>query len=219
MQLFVFMPRMRTIGKVHTALWDARKKWGKPHMYIEYQHNQPFTDGYDNVTMNYELARQHFLKTDCNAFLAIEDDIIVPDNAIGDLTETDSDVAYGVYCLRQKPSHRWNTFYTVEDGEGMSWTEKDAWSCMRWVNQKDVVDVAGVGLGITLIKRNVLENIVFERRGNACNDWYFSIDCQKHGFSQKAHFGVLCGHVMTTGAHRILHPDITQPHLHRSELM
>ena len=73
------MPRWRTIGNTHVALWNARKQWGKPHMYIEYQHDQPSPDGYDNVTHNYEQARQHFLKTDCDAFLAVEDDIIVPE--------------------------------------------------------------------------------------------------------------------------------------------
>jgi len=218
-KLFIFMPRLRTLGKTHVALWDARKKWGKPHMYVEYQHQQPHADGYDNVTMNYELARQHFLQTDCDAFVAVEDDVVIPDNALGDLAEIDADVSMGVYCLRQKPSHRWNTFYRVADGEGLSWTEKDAWQCMKWVQNKDVAEVEGVGLGITLIHRHVLEKIKFERRGNACNDWYFSIDCQTHGFTQKAHYGVLCGHIMVTGTRRILWPDITQPHLHRSELL
>lgn len=219
MKLFIFMPRLRTIGKTHVALWNARKRWGKSHMYVEYQHNQPHADGYDNVTLNYEQARQHFLQTDCDAFLAVEDDIVIPEDAICELADIDTDVAMGVYCLRQKPSHRWNAFVTVQDGEGLSWTEKDAWECMRLVKNKEVKDVAGVGLGITLINRHVLEKIAFERRGNACNDWYFSIDCQKHGYTQTAHFGVLCGHIMVAGTRRILIPDITQPHLHRSELL
>ncbi len=218
MKLFLFMPRMRTLGKVHKALWDARQAWGKPHMYVEYQCDQPFEDGYDNVTYLYEKARQQFLKTDCDAFVSIEDDIVIPSHALGALADVKKDVVMGVYCLRQKPNYRWNAFHRVRDDEGMSLTEHNPNTCITLCEQQNIYPVEGVGLGLTMIKRHVLEKLTFERRGAACNDWYFSTDCQNNGIQQYAHFGVLCGHIMIDGTRRVLWPDPRGYNLHREEL-
>jgi hypothetical protein len=216
-KLFIFMPRLRTIGKTHVALWEARQKWGKPHMYVEYQHDQPSKDGYTNVTHNYELARQHFLTTDCDMFLAIEDDIIVPPHAILALADMNVDVAMGVYCLRQLPNHRWNAFVTVSDSEGLSITEDNVHRATKLAKNQEIAEVAGVGLGCTLIQRHVLQNLKFEKRGGASNDWYFSIDCQANGYGQFANFGVMCGHVMTKSTRYIVYPDYMGDNLHRKE--
>lgn len=217
MKLFIFMPRLRTIGRTHVALWEARQSWGKPHMYVEYQHEQPSKDGYTNVTHNYELARQHFLSTDCDAFVSVEDDIIIPKHGINALAELNVDVAMGVYCLRQKPNYRWNAFVTVDESEGLSWTDHNSPKVCELARNGWVKEVAGVGLGFTMIQRHVLETLKFEKRGGASNDWYFSIDCQKHGFGQFAHFGVLCGHMIQTNTRKILWPDYTAHNMHREE--
>ncbi len=217
MKLFIFMPRLRTIGRTHVALWEARQTWGKPHMYVEYQHEQPSKDGYTNVTHNYEKARQHFLSTDCDAFVSVEDDIIIPKHGINALAELNVDVAMGVYCLRQKPNYRWNAFVTVDESEGLSWTDHNSPKVCELARNGWVKEVAGVGLGFTMIQRHVLETLKFEKRGGASNDWYFSIDCQKHGFGQFAHFGVLCGHMIQTNTRKILWPDYTAHNMHREE--
>ncbi len=217
MKLFMFMPRLRTIGRTHVALWSARQAWGKNHMYVEYQHNQPNKNGYENVTLNYELARQHFLTTDCDAFVSVEDDIIIPEHGISALADLNVDVAMGVYCLRQKPNYRWNAFVTVEEDEGLALTDHNTPEVYQLARNGWVKEVAGVGLGFTMIRRHVLETLKFEKRGNASNDWYFSLDCQKHGFGQFAHFGVLCGHMVQTSTRRILWPDYTAHNLHREE--
>lgn len=218
MKLFVFMPRWRTLGKVHTALWKARAAWGRPHMYVEYQNDQPFKEGYDNVTYLYEKARQQFLATDCDAFVSVEDDIIIPEHGFGALADADKDVVMGVYCLRQKPNFRWNTFHRVGDDEGISLTEHNPNTCITLCRHESIYPVDGVGLGFTMIKRHVLEQLTFERRGSACNDWYFSIDCQERKIQQYGHFGVLCGHIMTDGVRRVLWPDPKGHNLHREEL-
>lgn len=217
MKPFVFMPRMRTIGRVHTALWQARQQFRHPTTYVEYQHCQPYEDGYDNVTFLYEKARQHFLSTDCDTFISVEDDIIIPPNGFNLLADTVADVAMGIYCLRQKPNYRWNAFVSVKEDEGMSITEHDVHEVTTLCRNRDVKQVAGVGLGFTMIKRHVLETIKFERRGNACNDWYFSVDCQTNGFTQVANFDVLCGHFVTQASRFILWPDYLADNLHRKE--
>jgi hypothetical protein len=75
--------------------------------------------------------------------------------------------------------------------------------------QKQIIEIAGVGLGCTAIQRHVLETIPFTRRGQACNDWYFAVDCQYHDFVQRCDMGLVCGHMTTDPSPRILWPDIS----------
>jgi hypothetical protein len=215
----MFMPRMRTIGRVHTALWEARLAWAQPHMYVEYMHEQPYKDGYDNVTHQYKLAREQFLASDCDAFLSIEDDIIIPKDGIIMLARANMDVAFGIYCLRQKPNLRWNAFVTVSEDEGLSITEHSYLETVQYCNNNSIIEMKGVGLGFTMIKRHVLEKIPFRRDGVACNDWFFSLDCQTHGIKQHAHFGVRCGHVHQVSTRKILWPDQHADNFHREELI
>lgn len=217
MKLFIFMPRMRTIGRVHTALWQSRIAWGQPHMYVEYMHEQPYKDGYENVTHQYKLAREQFLNSDCDAFLSIEDDIIIPQHGIQMLVNADKDVCFGIYCLRQKPNFRWNSFVTVNADEGLSITEHSFLETVQYCNNSSIVEMQGVGLGFTLIKRHVLEKIPFRRDGVPCNDWYFSVDCQEQKIKQYAHFGVLCGHVHQVASRKIMWPDQHADNFHREE--
>lgn len=219
MKLFMFMPRMRTIGRVHTALWEARLAWAQPHIYVEYMHEQPYKDGYDNVTHQYQLARKQFLASDCDTFLSIEDDIIIPKDGIIMLARANMDVAFGIYCLRQKPNLRWNAFVTVTEDEGLSITEHSYLETVQYCNKNSIIEMKGVGLGFTMIKRHVLEKIPFRRDGVACNDWFFSLDCQAHGIKQHAHFGVRCGHVHQVSTRKILWPDQHADNFHREELI
>ena len=84
-------------------------------------------------------------------------------------------------------------------GKGETWQEREA----MWGK---VVDTAGVGLGCTLIRRDVLEAIPFRVKDEwIANDWYFAIDAREKGFIQRHDCSVVCGHI---DGYRTLWPDV-----------
>jgi hypothetical protein len=108
----------------------------------------------------------------------------------------------------------------------------------------NIVDVAGLGMGCTLINRNVLETLEFrlfdgradwladevsaagQKTGLDLNphrrmiemvhdDWLLALEAKHHGFVQRAHMGVVCGHIETEGT--ILWPSLSAPSLFYAE--
>ena len=70
----------------------------------------------------------------------------------------------------------------------------------------NVIDTTGVGLGCTLIRREVLEAIPFRVVDKwIANDWYFALDVAEKGFTQAHDCGVVCGHI---DGYRVLWPDV-----------
>jgi hypothetical protein len=154
-----------------------------------------------------------------DALLSIESDIIVPPDTIDKLLEAESDIAYGLYIWRHKP-RRWSAYKTLNlwGGESYSYDQQgDVTS--DWGN---IVDVAGLGMGCTLIKPNVLRAMPFRIHDGepgwiadeygeqfetlgidpfrphpnlVCDDWLLALDAQHYGFSQRANLGVVCGHI------------------------
>jgi hypothetical protein len=52
-------------------------------------------------------------------------------------------------------------------------------------------------MGCTLIRRCVLEQLIFRTHRMACCDWGLAMDAQEYGFSQRCDLGVVCGHMTT----------------------
>lgn len=74
-----------------------------------------------------------------------------------------------------------------------------------------IADVEGIGLGCTLIRRPVLEFVDFrlpdDLAEGTCCDWMFAFDCKRLGFTQRAHLGVVCGHLPQHPSSGSLWPD------------
>ena len=202
-------------------------------------HNDnPLNEGFENVTRQHNKARDILLAGDYDALLSIEADMIVPADAISRLIEADADIAYGIYVWRHRPQ-RWNTYNEVDLFGGWSYTmypdmAREAWGTVR--------DVAGLGMGCTLIKRRVLEHLPFRlydgrtddwimdvhgaemarhgidpyrpRPGMFCDDWLLALEAQHFGYSQRANFNLICGHIDGTTAYW---PDIDADKLFRAE--
>jgi hypothetical protein len=84
------------------------------------------------------------------------------------------------------------------------------------------MDVAGVGLGCTLIKRRVMEAIDFRlepTQPDVHNDWVFGVDVQAGRFSQKCDLGVICGHISMTPVPRVIWPDLEAPRMYRNDFI
>jgi hypothetical protein len=191
--------------------------------------DNPYADPYENVTHQHNKARQMVLNGDYDALLSIEADMIIPPDTIDKLINADADIAYGLYIWRHhKP--RWSAYKTLGmwGGESVSLNHNGEDVRKTWGK---IIDVAGLGMGCTLIKRNVLHHLPFrlhdgqrswitdeyaddfkkmgidphrEHKKMVCDDWLFAMDAQHFGFTQRANLSVVCGHISNDS---ILWPD------------
>ena len=198
----------RTLDSIFAMEWDGQADivFGK---HDRYQPLRRDISDYENernhdIANKYNQARKMTLEGGYDALMTIEADMIPPKNTLERLTKVDADIVYGLYVSRHG-KHPWLTMTNVTEqvrgsaGMGETWQEREA----MWGK---VVDTAGVGLGCTLIRRNVLEAIPFRVMGEMiANDWYFAIDAREKGFSQKHDCSVVCGHI---DGYRTLWPDV-----------
>jgi hypothetical protein len=185
-------------------------------------------DSRDIIADKYNAARLRALEGGYDAMLCIESDMIVPNDAAQKLAATGAAVAYGAYVFRRKPFH-WNAYSVMLPEKKMSGYPLSNVPERARLDWGGVVEVDGVGLGCTLIRRRVLEKVSFRSDGGKhadgsrshC-DWYFSLDVTRRGYKQKCDLSVLCGHITPQDrdgnvAPSVLWPDINAPEFVRVE--
>lgn len=167
---------------------------------------------FQNVLHQHRQIRDIFLSGNYDALISIEADMIVPPDTIERLLATNADIAYGLYAWRT--GHHWSAYSSVEIFAGMSFSQEPERARAAWGT---VQDVAGVGMGCTLIHRHVLENIRFElmdlNEGIFCDDWVFSWCAQIAEYRQACDLGLVCGHILDENT--AVYPDPTQKDLYR----
>lgn len=228
--ILVFTPTRRvwerSLRSIFRLAWDGpiHFLFTRDNPYATGEPEGPYRiPGYrDNILHNYVNGRKAFLAGDYDAMLTVEADMIVPEDALQKLAAVDADVAYGLYCWRHgRPL--WNP-YIGETNRSIALdpeTARDAWG--------KVIECRGVGLGCTLIHRHVLEALIFRGGSSTYScDWYFAIDLLAEEFVQKAHLGVVCGHIADVVAQltqhptaelspRVIWPDVESDDLYRIE--
>ena len=159
---------------------------------------------WENLLRKLNRARDLGLAGGYDALLTVESDIIVPPDALEKLAAVDADVVYGLFVLRFPPYH-WNVATKMRPGGEIHLVSQDREAAKAAWGQ--VLPCEGHGQGICLIRRHVLEAIEFRNPHPdlRAQDWYFSFDCQRLGFSQMAHLGVQCGHI---DGQTVLLPDV-----------
>jgi len=183
-----------------------------------YEGEHARSTAYLNIARKYEQARRHALAMGYDAILQVESDMIVPPDALKKLASvTDAGVVYGLYVWRHG-SAQWSAYSEVKYSTGTSLSADPERARESWGK---VIDVAGVGDGCTLIWRDTLERIErwTDEVGHVSCDWMMSLDCQELGITQKAHLGVVCGHLTEKPSPRILWPDPEQEKLYRIEFL
>jgi hypothetical protein len=147
-------------------------------------------DNRDVICDKYNAARDKLLQGDYDAMLTVESDMIIPENALQKLWDVGADVAYAPYPFR-RPPWDWNVYSVLLDDSLTGYPLSNVPERAR-LDWGGVVDVDGVGLGCTLIKRHVLEAIPFVADGlkhmdgtrSHC-DWYASLAWMNAGYTQK----------------------------------
>src|SRR5512139_3881504 len=149
--------------------------------------------------------------------LTVESDMIIPPDTLTRLMALDAGVAYGLYVHRHT-RHNWSAYTSLKSKEGHSLSVDPDAARSAWGT---VMDVAGVGLGCTLISKNTLKRIPFRLFSDAPDktacDWAFAFDCAIQGISQRCDLGVVCGHQSYTPYPMIIWPDPNEPNLYRRE--
>ena len=163
---------------------------------------------YEEITEKYNRARDLALNGDYDAMLTVESDMILPPLALERMSRVDADVVYGLYVSRHG-DHRWLAATRIYERTA-DWLSDDLEVCREAWGQ--VVDTVGIGMGCTLIRRPVLERVIFRRdTGWMANDWFFAMDCQAAGFRQAHDLGVVCGHIDGHPTPRIYWPNPEEP--------
>lgn len=114
---------------------------------------------YENCHRNRNAARERALKTPCDRFLFLDDDVVLPEDAVSSLMRQDKEVLGGYYPI----------------------LNSDRFVCGRWVADHTFLNFRAVapglrrtdmvGLGCAMISRRVLESIQFEAGTNLfCRD-------------------------------------------------
>lgn len=197
--------------------------------------DNPLAQPYQNVMRHHNKARRMALDGNYDALLSIEADMIIPPDAIEKLLAADADIAYGLYVWRHNLS-LWNAYIRLNMFKGMSLSKLPDKARESW---GQIIDVAGLGMGCTLIKRRVLEHLPFRlydgrkdwiteqygdemerlgidpfkpREAIFCDDWLLAVEARRLGYSQRANLDLICGHIANDG---ILWPDIDSAKLYR----
>ncbi len=145
------------------AAWDA---WGQQQPFSV--SSELFTDlrpghrsgggGYNPETAAVIMAvlehvRQAFLRTDCKWLLLVECDQLVPPNLLKKLMARDLPIVMAATPARHRPSHMNCAF-----GEG----NRLHLEPIRELSREGLIPCASVGIGCTLLKREVLEAVGWE---------------------------------------------------------
>lgn len=233
MKILVYCP----LNPSYPRLWGRtvqsifRLEWDKPLDWMFSANDNPHKQPYENVTHNYNRARARVLEGGYDALLTIESDMIVPDFALRALVQADVDVAYGLYVWRHG-RRKWSAYSEIGETAGKSVSDNAEYARSIW---GQIIPVEGVGLGCTLIYRDVLEAVPFrlyaeddilrttdgeyrlDKHKAFCCDWLFALDCLEIGAIQKCNTAVVCGHCSYQPWPQIIWPDPQQEKLYRIE--
>lgn len=179
-----YAPALRTI---YSQYWQGRLDY----LFMR-GGEDPNKGKVENVSIKYRMGQDVFLRGDYDAMLTVEQDMVLPPNALWRLSRVQADIVYGLYCFRNG-TPIWNVFAELDEGHGQSVFQVNPRIAKRGWGQ--VIDCVGLGLGCTLIRRHVLETIEFRYSDPFCCDWMLALDAQRAGFSQKADLGTVCGHI------------------------
>lgn len=218
MNVFVYTPVARHYElngmSRDRAIQVARESDGDLGVTVVAEHGHPpqITYPASIILYKYRKAQAEFLRSSCDVLLTIEDDMIVPPKTILQLLESlyKYDIVHGLYCFRTIGDYPWCSY--PELSQSTSTRPNDPKYRARFeqaFRDEALVQVQGVGLGCTMIRRRVVERINFTRRGPTDCDWYFALDANELGFRTAADMRVRCGHMTTEPDCRTIWPDVT----------
>lgn len=128
--------------------------------------------------------------------LHLETDVFPPPYVIESLLLSGEQVVGGLYYIDEGSFRKPMFFLKYEIAEGFirAWPSSVSHEVLCF--SEDLVEVATVGLGCTLIKRDVFKRVIFRHIPGLPNhpDTYFFTDCTKSGIKSYLNPRVVCKH-------------------------
>lgn len=199
MRILVFTPvygeylsecRVSVLGQIFSGEWQHVIDTDDPYPPPDHR----------NVLAKYLRAKALTLAGGYDALLTVEQDMVLPVDAVERLAAVQAGVVFGVYVLRHgaRVINAWR--YDGDRNLGMSLSLYPH-ELRRLRMAGEAVRVSGVGWGCTLIRREVLARAWLHDGGGTCpaGDIPFAQWCLHNGVEMRAHFGVQCGHVDEEG--------------------
>lgn len=171
------------------------------------------------VTRKYQALQRAFLAGPWDVLMTVEQDMLIPPDALTRLARLiadGADIAYGLYVWRYDNWRLWNAHPRIRVDEDepyfTSLSDLPEEAKRHWGK---VVQVEGLGFGCTLLSRQTLVRLPLRQFGDHSQDTALAIDARKEGLTQVCDLGVVCGHQLGDG--RVIWPDPESDTLYRIE--
>ena len=163
---------------------DLFMDWVKKQTYKDYELFIDENSGEENARASRQRIRDKFMESKCKYLLFCDVDTIPPVDAIQKLMDADKDIITGLTTSRLDESVLafWKNGYPEQDQKR---------EFLK--NSPEIVEIDGAGLYLTLIKRPVLEKILFNWN-SIIDDAEFYMRARVLGYKIFMHKGILCKH-------------------------
>jgi hypothetical protein len=204
-KVLVVVPTLPVQPYIHPLTYKSvlDVEWDRPYevllMRNDMDTNPPMREGFDDLLVKVEKARDLILARDYEAMLLVEADMVIPRDVLKLLSQVKADIVYALYCSRHS-----DHFWMLRRGEDLSIKLSRDGEFRRSV-WGQVVESDGLGFGCTLIRRRALKIVSFRLDEELHPpDFYFAKDAARLGVKQMTHCGVRCGHI---ARNKVIYPD------------
>lgn len=207
MKILIAVPTFETIyPDTYKSMWDLDKD-GHEVLFDSVR-------GYDVATARNRIA-QLAMDLETDYVLMVDNDVVLPKDALKKLLEDARDVNLGYYAHRGADNvyHGNTCICRLKDKDGNDYyhypLESEYSAAEMQVMEKaglKKVEVHGGGMGCALIRTEVFRKITYpwydwvnygdKNRGMLSEDLYFCVLCKNHGIPVYADVRVGCGHLL-----------------------
>lgn len=144
-KILIYVPLSPTTPKIYGRSLQStfRLEWPGKIEIVFGRNDNPVGHKYEDLVTKHNEARDMALMGGYDALFLIENDMILPPDALIKLDQVDADVAYGLYCGRHG-WHHWLAFSHIIGWGGVSVSQDEALMHRVWGN---VFETMGVGMG------------------------------------------------------------------------